>query len=68
MIVVDARGLSCPQPVIETKKAVRDNPPKLEVIVDNIAAFENVTRFAKASGYSVSSTEKGGEYTLVLSK
>ena len=68
MIVVDARGLSCPQPVIETKKAVKDNPSKLEVIVDNIAAFENVTRFAKACGYSVSSSEKGGEYSLVLSK
>lgn len=68
MTVVDARGLNCPQPVIETKKAVKDKPVKLEVIVDNIAAVENVTRFAKASGYDVERREDGEDTHLLLSR
>jgi len=53
MLEVDARGLSCPQPVIMVKKALSDKPQSLTVLVDNRAAFENVTRYAKAVGYSV---------------
>lgn len=68
MTIVDARGLNCPQPVIETKKAVKDNPVKLEVIVDNIAAVENVTRFAKATGYNVETNVDGADTHLLLSR
>jgi TusA-related sulfurtransferase len=50
---IDARGLSCPQPVIETKKVVDKKERKLTVLVDNIAAKENVSRFAKAMKYDV---------------
>lgn len=34
---VDARGLSCPQPVLMTKKALQANPSAnaFEIIVDN---------------------------------
>ena len=68
MKVVDARGLSCPQPVIETKKAVKDKISELEVIVDNIAAVENVTRFATATGYSVERKDEGGDTHLILKR
>ncbi|MCI2076266.1 MAG: sulfurtransferase TusA family protein [Sphaerochaeta sp.] len=50
---IDARGLSCPQPVVMTKKALADKPEELKVLVDNRAALENVTRYAKAVGYTV---------------
>lgn len=67
--MVDARGLSCPEPVILTKKALKDKPSKLEVMVDNKAALENVTRYAKAVGYNVVSSDKGdGSYHLDISK
>lgn len=65
---VDARGLSCPQPVIETKKALRDKPAELEVLVDNIAAVENVSRFAAATGYSVVRKDSGDYTALQLKK
>jgi len=68
MLTVDARGLSCPQPVIETKKAIKSNPKELTVLVDNVAAFENVTRFGKANGYEVEGKEEGGVYALSLAK
>lgn len=67
--MVDARGLSCPLPVVMVQKAVKkDAPQRLEVIVDNPCAVENVRRFAGHSGYSVSVSEEKGEYTLVLEK
>ena len=68
MKTVDARGLSCPQPVLLTKKALASNEKSYEVLVDNSTAKENVTRFATNSGYSVSVVEKDDEYVLTLSK
>lgn len=67
-MTVDARGLACPEPVILTKKALKDKPASLTVIVDNIAAKENVTRFAEAMMYKVSFKENGKEFTLDMKK
>ena len=49
---VDARGLACPQPVIETRKALLDTDT-LTVIVDNDTAQKNVTRMAEKLGHTV---------------
>jgi len=63
--VVDCRGKACPQPVIETKKALEEEVGKdILVIVDNEAARENVSRFAGNAGYQVTVVEKGGLYHL----
>lgn len=52
--LVDARGLSCPQPVIETRKVLMDGKAgSVEVIVDNDAASENVARMARSQGCEV---------------
>lgn len=66
--MVDARGYVCPMPVLLTQKALKDGPEKLEVMVDNNAAKENVTRFAQNSGYTVAVEEKDGDYCLTLTK
>ena len=42
--MLDTSGFSCPEPVIMTKKALKDRPASLSVIVDNVASRENVTR------------------------
>ena len=68
MEIVDARGLSCPEPVIMTRKALSSGEQSYEVLVDNPASRENVTRYAEHQGYSVSVTEQDGEYTLSLRK
>lgn len=65
---IDARGLSCPQPVLMTKKALSSQEKEYEVLVDNGTAKENVTRFAENAGYTVSVTERDGEYSLKLKK
>jgi tRNA 2-thiouridine synthesizing protein A len=51
--VVDARGLSCPLPVLKAKEAIEKGDEKIEVLVDNNTALENVTRLAKSKGFAV---------------
>ncbi|NCB02580.1 MAG: preprotein translocase subunit TatB [Spirochaetia bacterium] len=65
---IDARGLSCPQPIIETKKVVDKKVLSLSVLVDNIAAKENVTRFAKAMKYEVETHQTDYGWKLDLEK
>lgn len=67
--MVDARGYVCPMPVIMVKKAVEaDQPANLEVMVDEVCAKENVTRYAESVGYKVAVTEEGEDFKLVLTK
>ena len=48
---VDATGLACPLPVVETKKALREmSGGELEVIVDNIVSLQNLEKMAKQMG------------------
>lgn len=64
---VDCRGLACPQPVIETKKALAE-VDELVVLVDNPAAKENVKRFAQSQGCEVEVLEEKGQFTLKILK
>ncbi|MBE6018730.1 MAG: preprotein translocase subunit TatB [Clostridiales bacterium] len=66
--MVDARGLSCPMPVIMTQKAMKSKENYYEVMVDAQAPLENVTRYAQSQGYKVEVEDKGGEYLLKISK
>jgi len=68
MDVIDARGLLCPEPVMLAQRALAGKPEELTVLVDTIAARENVTRFAASRGYAVTVSEQNGEYTLKLVK
>ena len=65
---VDARGLSCPEPVIMTKNALASKEAAYEVLVDNVTARENVTRFASHQGYQVQVEEQGEDFLLRITK
>lgn len=68
-MTVDARGFSCPMPVVMVQKAVKaDAPNALEVLVDNQCSVENVTRFAQNSGYTVAVAPEGIDFRLTLTK
>lgn len=68
MVEVDARGFSCPIPVVKTVKAINDNPNKeLAVLVGEAVAKENVSRIAEGKGYKVKIEETEGGYRLLLS-
>lgn len=50
---IDTCGLSCPQPVLLTKKFLTEHPEGGEILVDNQTARENVVRMAESLGYNV---------------
>ena len=67
--IIDARGLACPQPVINTKKALETiEEGVVTVVVDNVAARDNVRRFAESQGCTVTVEEKEGDYHLDIAK
>lgn len=65
---IDAVGRSCPEPVLMLQKALKEKPESLQILVDNAAARENCSRFARHAGYSLSVAEEGGVWTLTLTK
>lgn len=68
MIEVDARGLSCPEPVLETRRALTLHPETVLVKVDNHVAKENVAKTLESSGYEVSIKEEGEEFWMYGTK
>lgn len=56
MRTVDCRGLSCPQPVVLFTAADKENASDpMDVLVDNPASEENVSRAARKKGWTVTS-------------
>ena len=66
--MLDARGLSYPEPVIMIQQAIRSNEKSYEIMVDNRTSVENITRFGEHQGFKVTVSENGGDYTLKLTK
>lgn len=64
--VVDARGLSCPQPVILTRQAIEEGQFPIEVLVDTVTARENVRRAAQRAGLQVQVAAVGDGFKLTL--
>lgn len=65
--VVDCRGLSCPQPVIQTKQAL-EAVERVTIIVDNPAARDNVARFGGSQGGKVAIDEKKDGIYITIEK
>ena len=65
---IDARGMSCPQPVLLVKQSLSGGTPPVEVIVDNQTAKNNILRFLKNAGYGNVTTKDQGEDIVILGK
>lgn len=67
---VDAKGLSCPQPVIMTLDEIKkgsDN--EILVLVDTDTSKENVIRAAESQGCTVGDVSSDGEgYRITLTR
>lgn len=68
--LVDARGLSCPQPVLMTMEKLRTlDRGELVVLVDTDISRQNVSRAAVSLGWQVTDVKsEGSEYRLTLEK
>ena len=66
---LDTRGYACPIPVVMVQKAMKQQEhTTLEVLADNEAAKENITRFAASQHYTISCHREGADYRLTIGK
>lgn len=68
LVKVDARGISCPGPVLMAKKALEANKNGFEILVDNNVAKENVSRFIKNAGLKVTLSEVEEDFLIKAEK
>ncbi len=62
---IDARKLSCPAPVLAVKEAIEnERPGMIQVLVDNDAAKQNVSRFFISQSYQVESQAEGPDILI----
>jgi tRNA 2-thiouridine synthesizing protein A len=60
--IVDARGLSCPQPVLMTMDEIKKvSQGEIEILVDTDTSKENVSRAAQSKGWTVKDVKGEGE-------
>jgi len=58
-LLINCQNMSCPQPVMKLHELLKSSRPSdLQVMVDNEAAFENVSRFLRNKGYAIGYKEK----------
>jgi len=66
--IIDARGLSCPQPVILAKNEIQKGCFPVEILVDNNTSCENVSRMAKSKGFSVTVEPQNSDFKIAINK
>jgi selenium metabolism protein YedF len=63
---IDARGLACPAPVLQTKAALQDEKPAgVSVLIDNPASQQNVQRFLESQGFQTVLEHSGDDYRVI---
>ena len=68
---LDARGLSCPLPILKTKKALNDmtSGQVLKVVSTDVGSIKDMQAFASQSGNPLlSSTEENKTYVFFMQK
>jgi TusA-related sulfurtransferase len=65
---IDCVGLFCPEPLFQAREAMDslNVGDILEVLADDPAAEEDLTRFAKRAGHEMVSIENNGDYQRFL--
>lgn len=62
---IDCRGLACPAPVLNAKKAIENEGlNEITIIVDNDAAVQNVSRFLGTQNFEVSVQRDGNDLLI----
>ncbi len=67
----DASGMSCPLPVVKTKKALADleSGQVLKMISTDCGSVKDIQAFADQTGHALlASTEEGGKYLFYIKK
>lgn len=69
-VTIDARGLSCPQPVLLTMDEIKKGrDPEIIVLVDTETSRENVVRAVTSQGCRIVSAEPDGDgFTITVAR
>jgi selenium metabolism protein YedF len=63
---IDARGLACPAPVLQTKAALQEEAlDRIKVVVDNAPSQQNVQRFLESQGFTTTLSQSGKDYLVI---
>lgn len=66
---IDARGLSCPQPVVLCQNKMKESSvDAFEVIVETQTACDNITRMAEKNAWTVNTVNNGDDIILTLKR
>ena len=66
---VDARGLSCPMPIVKTAQAAKATPSGglIEVLATDPGSTRDLTAWAKSTGHTlIDQSVDGGVYRFVI--
>ncbi|MCL2854796.1 MAG: sulfurtransferase TusA family protein [Defluviitaleaceae bacterium] len=63
MTILDARGISCPEPMVMLKQAL-NNQRELTLMLDSKNALANCEEYAKKQNCTVTIKTEGDEYEL----
>ncbi len=68
-MLIDARGMPCPKPVVMADEALSAiGEGIVEILVDNEASVKNLTRFAKTSGFYSETLKEDVHWRLKIVK
>ena len=63
---IDARGLACPAPVLQTKATLQEEKPAgVRIVVDNAASQQNVQRYLESQGFQTKLEQNGADYLVI---
>lgn len=69
MVQVDAKGLFCPEPLMMTQAAIKNNPGETIVVeVDTAAPRDNILRLVHRKKLQASVEENNGVYIITITQ
>lgn len=70
MKTIDMKGLKCPMPLIETKKALVSSSPgeSIKILIDNEISIKNVSHYLNDNGIPVEVIQNGNLWELIVNK
>lgn len=67
MFEVDARGLSCPEPVLLTAAALKSHQnEKVKVLVNEVHTKANVIKYAQSQKKKTTIVENGHDFEIII--
>jgi len=68
MKIIDVKGMKCPMPLIETRKALKElsKEDQLKVITDNTTSVKNILHFLKDNGIEASVSDENGIHHILV--